>query len=322
MVSVVAQMAVLIAAGIGWRWFSPGEIDPQTLRRALTTLVYYLLLPALVLKTIWLAPLGADSLRIALVAALTVLGSLAIALAVCRLCRLDAAGVGALLMAAAWPNATYLGLPVLDALFGLEGRAVAIQYDLFACLPLLLILSVWIGRRYGVVTDADARLRLPISVVRGLLRVPALWAALGGVALNLGGVPLPDGPAEVLGFLGHSVAPLMLFALGLALTFEVFRRPETTTLTRPLVMVVMIQLAAAPLIAWLLTRSIGLEGVPAAGSVLEAAMPAMVLGLVFCDRYRLDASLYAAAVTTTTLAAFLTLPAWFWLITEGPLALA
>jgi hypothetical protein len=50
------------------------------------------------------------------------------------------------------------------------------------------------------------------------------------------------------------------------------------------------------------------------GTVIEAAMPSMVLGLVFCDRYGLDTALYAAAVTLTTLLSLLTLPLWSGLV--------
>jgi predicted permease len=50
------------------------------------------------------------------------------------------------------------------------------------------------------------------------------------------------------------------------------------------------------------------------GTVLEAAMPAMVLGIVFCDRFGLDTGLYAAAVTLTTALSLVTLPLWFALL--------
>ena len=36
----------------------------------------------------------------------------------------------------------------------------------------------------------------------------------------------------------------------------------------------------------------------------------MVLGLVICDRFRLDSALYAEAVTLSTACAMLTLPVW------------
>ena len=309
MLTVMTQMGALIVAGVVWRTLQPGGLDADTARRVLTTLVYYLLLPALVLQVLWTAPLGLDSLRIAFVAGATVLAMVALTLVACRVCAAERAAVGAMLLAAAWPNATYLGLPVLDSLFGEPGRAVAIQYDLFACLPLVLTLGVLLARRYG---DPEAvRLYGGGSPLRGLAAVPSIWAALAGVALNLAGVPLIDWLDAFLGFLADSVAPLMLFSLGLALVFHRFRGRDM----RPLAVVTGIQLLVAPLFAFALVLLTGLEGVPGVGSILEAAMPAMVLGLVFCDRFRLDTGLYAAAVTLTTALSLVTLPLWFALAT-------
>ncbi|MFO7953884.1 AEC family transporter [Thioalkalivibrio sp.] len=310
MLSVMTQMGALIVAGVVWRALQPGGLDADTTRRVLTTLVYYLLLPALVLQVLWVAPLGLDSLRIALVAGLTVLAMVGVTLMACRICMAERAAIGAMLLAAAWPNATYLGLPVLDSLFGEAGRAVAIQYDLFACLPLVLTLGVLLARRYG---DPEAvRLYGGGSPLRGLAAVPSIWAAAVGVGLNLAGVPLLDWLDVFLGFLADSVAPLMLFSLGLALVFTRFRGRDA----RPLAVVAVVQLILAPVFALGLVLWTGLGGVPGIGSVLEAAMPAMVLGLVFCDRFRLDTGLYAAAVTLTTALSLVTLPLWFALATR------
>lgn len=55
---------------------------------------------------------------------------------------------------------------------------------------------------------------------------------------------------------------------------------------------------------------IGVDGDTFVAAVLETAMPCMVLGVVFCDRYRLDTSLYAMAVTLTTVLSMATLPLW------------
>lgn len=79
-----------------------------------------------------------------------------------------------MLLASAWPNATYLGLPVLEKTFGPWARSVAISYDLFACTPLLFTLGVLLARRFGA-----GGLRQ--GFLAPLLRVPPLWAALAGL---------------------------------------------------------------------------------------------------------------------------------------------
>ena len=59
----------------------------------------------------------------------------------------------------------------------------------------------------------------------------------------------------------------------------------------------MVKLLLMPLFAWYFIEHLQLQGERAIAAVLEMAMPSMVLGIVFCDRYRLDSSLYAMAVT-------------------------
>lgn len=301
MLGVMTQMGALIVCGVAWSRLRPGGLGADETRRVLTTLVYYLLLPALVLKVLWASPLGMVSVQIASVAAATVLAALALTALACRVCQPSRAAIGAMMLAAAWPNAVYLGLPILDRLFGDEGRAVAIQYDLFGALPLLLTVGVVIARHYG------DRVGAAVGPLRGLFAVPSIWAAILAVTLNLSGVAIPLWLDEWLGFLGHSVTPLMLFSLGLALVFDRFRWRDIPALAT----VTVIQLIMAPLVALSLVVGLGMQGVPAMGTVLEAAMPAMVLGLVFSDRFGLDTGLYAAAVTLTTAVSLVTLPLWF-----------
>jgi malate permease and related proteins len=309
MLSVMTQMGALIACGVAWSLLRPGGLDAGETRRVLTTLVYYLLLPALVLQVLWAAPLGLASMQIAAVAGLTVIAALAMTGLVCRTCRSSRATTGAMLLVAAWPNAVYLGLPVLDRLFGEPGRAVAIQFDLFAALPLLLTVGLLIARHYG---DRESAAAHPL---RGMVAVPSIWAALLAVFLNLSGTPIPVWLDEWLGVLAYGVAPLMLFSLGLALTFDRFRAGDAPALAA----VTVIQLLLAPLVALGLAAGFRLDGVTGMATVLEAAMPAMVLGLVFCDRFGLDTRLYAAAVTLTTAVSLITLPLWFAFLQTVPM---
>lgn len=300
MLEALVHMAGLILCGTAWRYLSPGGLDATATRTALTGLVYYLFLPALVLLVLWTAPLGKDSLLIALVAAVGVLGSLLVISWFCRICMLDKGTRGAAMLAAAFPNATYLGLPVLEATLGKEGRNIAIQYDLFACTPLLLTVGVWIAMRHGV----SARSGMNWS---GLLRVPALWAAFVAVLLNLADVAFPSGLQSWLQTLANGVVPLMLISLGLSLSFERRHLGEM----RSLFPVLGVKLFVMPAIVLAMSVWLGMSGVLKQGVVLEAAMPSMVIGLVFCDRYGLNTTVYAAAVTITTAVSFLTLGIWY-----------
>ncbi len=303
MLAVLGQMALLLLCGIGWRLMRPMGLDADGLRQSLTGLVFVLLLPALVLLVLWRAPLGADSLWIAGVAAVTVLLGAGLSKGIYALWRQPSAVVGALVLAAGWPNATYLGLPVLEETLGPWARSVAIQYDLFACTPLLLSVGILLARSHGEKGDDE-------SPLRALLRVPPLWAAVAGVALNLAGVPLHPWFAGVLEKLALTVPPLMLIALGMGLRWDTLRADRLLLITP----VLLIQLLLLPAVAWVIVAWGGLSPDMQAAITLEAAMPTMVLGVVLCDRYGLDSGLYAATVFVSTLLSLITLPLWFgWL---------
>jgi predicted permease len=297
---VIMQTAGLIVCGVLWRLFTPQGLEADVLRRSLTTLVYVLLLPALVLVVLWRAPLSLDALRVAAMAMLGVGVGMGAAWLWFMRRRPAGPALGALLLAAAFPNATYMGLPVLEATLGSWARSVAVQYDLFACTPLLLSVGVMLAYHFGSSTEK-------VHPLKNLLQVPPLWAAIFGVALNLSGVPLPTVFGGMLDLLSAGVVPLMLFSLGLGLRWGT-GWGSNLNLVIP---VVLIQLLLTPLLIWGASDLVGLSGAVRTAVVLEAAMPSMVLGIVLCDRYRLDSSLYAMAVTLSTAFSIITLPAWF-----------
>lgn len=303
MINALVQMAALIACGIVWRLTIPPGATLASSRQVITSLVYVLFLPALVLDVLWQTPLGMDSARTALLAGVGVVSALLLSAFVYRLLHASPPLAGALILAAAFPNATYLGLPVLEATLGTWARSVAIQYDLFACTPLLLTVGVLVASRYGTAPAGPHPLKT-------LLSVPPLWAAVAGVGLSAADVPLPGGLHTWLEMLGGAVVPLMLLALGMSLQWSSMRRA-----TLPLLIpVIVIQLAVMPALVWWLGTGVGLDEAWLVAVVLEAAMPSMVLGVVFCDRYQLDTSAYAMAVTLSTLFSLISLPLWFRLL--------
>jgi len=305
MLEVLVQMTGLILCGIGWRWLEPAGLASVQTRKVLTSLVYYLLLPALVLSVLWEAELGNTSFLIALSAAFTVLTGFLLSSLVCRVCKARPAVRGAVILAAAFPNVTYLGLPVLEATFGPWARSVAIQFDFFACTPLLFTLGVLIAARNGT---AAAGMR---NMMRELLRIPALWAAFLAVSLNLLDVEMHNLLNGLLGMLERGVVPLMLISLGLSLEWNRAQWRKLPTV----VPVLLLRLLLIPALVALFASATGLSGEMRAAVVMEAAMPSMVLGIVFCDRYDLDVGLYATTVTVSTVLSLVTLPLWYrWLL--------
>jgi len=305
MFTILLGMAGIIAAGLAWRIILGGK-SAEVIRSHLARAVYEVFLPALVLHVMWQTPVSLNLLRVPVVAAISVL-----------LCLIAAAmiygdgkrfggrrAVGALLLASGFGNFTYMGLPVLTQTFGPWAQSVAIPFDLFASTPLLFTVGIMLARHYGNHTGGA-------HALIELARVPALWAALGGLLLSMMHMPMPAWLDEALGVLGAAVVPLMLLSIGMAL------RWQSGWLSKiPILMpMLLIQLGLMPLIVWGASIGVGMPERLLAPSVIEGAMPCMVLGLVICDRFKLDSTLYAEAVTVSTALSLLTLPLWLKIIT-------
>ncbi|MBI3897984.1 MAG: AEC family transporter [Gammaproteobacteria bacterium] len=300
MISTLLQMFALIGVGLLWSWRQPGKLETEASRKVLVGAVYYLFLPALVLLVLWRAPIGLDSVKIAAAAISGILVAIAASVLMCRWLQVPRATAGAVIIAASWPNITFLGLPVLAQTLGPWTANVAIQYDLFACTPTILTLGIVIANSYG----ADGKSEKPLSRVA---RVPAIWAALIALAFNLTDVPLPQWIEGLLHLMSAAIVPLMLISVGMALR-QGFGQRQHLRLVIP---VALIQLLLMPFVVWRVAAALGISGDTLVAVVLEGAMPSMVMGIVIADRHGLNVGAYAAALTATTLLCFITLPLWF-----------
>jgi len=306
MLNVLLGMATIILAGIGWRILL-GRKSAEIIRSHLTQSVYHIFLPALVLHVLWQSTVDLNTIRIPVVASLSVLLSLLAAFLLYgngALVRAFLSGnpnkrIGALLLASAFGNFSYLGLPVLSQTFGEWAQVIAIQFDLLASTPILFSVGIILARYYGSSETG-------IHPLLSLFQVPAIWAAVAGLLLSISVIPMPIWVNETLATLGAAVVPLMLLSVGMALRWQSGWAARIPVLLP----VLSIQLLLMPLIAWGASIGVGMPEQYLAPTIIEAAMPTMVLGLVICDRFKLDVALYAEAVTLTTVCAMLTLPLW------------
>ncbi len=299
-------MFIPMLIGIGLRW-ALGRAQAELERGALARMVYRVFLPALVLDRLWTGELSSAHAYLPLISALCVLTSLVLAAWIfasrfwprVRI-RLSRPTQGALILAASFGNFTYLGLPVLVHSFGDPAATIAIAFDLMASTPLLLTLGLWIAAAHG---RAPARER---QGLRELVRSPPLWALFAGLALHFGEVPHPKAVGLALSVLAGAVSPLMLVAVGMALSWRGLTRADWL----PLAVVVCIQLVWMPAVAWLASLWLPIPETWRGPIVVEAAMPTMILGLAICDRFKLNSAIYAEAVTLTTIIALAAIPAW------------
>lgn len=300
MLTVMLQMSVLIALGAVWQRIAPKHISALSHRRALTDLVFYILLPALVLDVMWQAPLNVDSVKISITALSSIAASLFLMWICIKFLNISKPQKGALLIAATFPNSTYLGLPVTAQALGDWSQAIVLKYDLFACTPTVLIIGVLIAHHFGD-NKSD------IHPLRELAKVPPLWALAIAILLNVTNIPQPSQIHNALDILAGGVVPLMLLALGMSIRWDTIKLKYLPLLLP----VCVIALFIAPLVAYTTATALHLPVETLTTAVILAAMPTMIFGIVICERYQLDTGLYAAAVFLTTMLSIGTLTVWF-----------
>ncbi len=304
MTSTLLQMALIIASGTIWRFFAPAGLTAPQTRHVLASVVFYLLLPALVLQVLWHADIGIYSFYYTVLGAACIVASGASCWLLGRLLKFQPQQMGAVLLAAAFANVTFLGLPMLEQLFGSWARSVAIQIDLFAVAPFLYTFGILVARHFG--TDPSIK---PTSVLL-FLNTPPFWAALAAVILNVNHIETPIWLEGVLQKFSAAVVPLMLLSLGLALSWQAVKFRQLPFL----IIVIGIKLLFMPWFAMELIKHLDLPAQYKAPAIMDLAMPSMLMGVVLCDRYHLDSGLYAMLVTVTTALSLITLPFWYALL--------
>ncbi|MDX8383744.1 MAG: AEC family transporter [Ghiorsea sp.] len=307
--SILLGMAAIIVIGVIWR-FILGKKKAEAARSYLVLSVYYIFLPALVLQVMWHTPLSIDSVRVPVVAGLGIVLSILVGSVVYAGGRWFSGTpmqrkkmLGSALLACGFGNFTYLGLPVVANVFGEWSQVIAIQFDVFAGTPILFTVGVMLAAYYGASKEEPHPLM-------ELLRVPVLYVAGIGMVLGVLGLSQPIWMEQSLHVLSAAVVPVMLLSIGLSLSWG-----EGWLMRIPvLIPVVLIQLVCMPLLVWGAGLAANMSEDMLMVAVIEGAMPSMVLGLVLCERFKLDISLYAEAVTLTTAFSLLTLPMWLSLL--------
>ena len=305
MQTTLLQMTVLILCGAWWGVASPNGLSAQHTRLVLTSVVYYFFLPAMVLEVLWHAEIGWQSLQYSALGTACILLAILCSWLIARLCRFSHPKTGAVILAAAFPNVTYLGLPVLEQTFGSWARSVVIQIDLFATAPVVYTLGIMLAKYFGE-AEQDEK---PMTVWSFLIAPPFL-AAILAVLLNIYAVPSPEWLTGLLQKCAAAVAPLMIFSLGMALSLRAIRWRNLPFIAP----VLLVKLILQPLAALYISTWLTISPAQKAAAVLDIAMPSMILGIVLCDRYKLDSSLYATAVTLGTALSLVSLPLWYKLL--------
>ncbi len=291
MLSTIQTLVVLIMLGSVLKAFNimPAEFAPMINRVVLTVT-----LPALVFRAIRSTAgkaLGLESLKIPLLAVLVILGCAGLGYVLANnVLHLDRKKTGAFLLSVMFGSTAFVGYPLFTTLTkdgGLSPDALFhhVFYSELGILVPLVTLGLVVASYYG-----EGR-RFVISDLLAIPRsAPFIAMLLGLLFYNDTLPPIVDTTVDTL---ANSTSFLMMFSLGLTINWR-----DLTIYWRANLLAGLVRLIAAPIMAFFLARLLNMGDVMSRVAIIDSAMPAILLSLVYAAQFKLDVKFASALVFT------------------------
>lgn len=212
--------------------------------------------------------------------------------------------IGCLILTGGLGNTSFVGLPVIEALYGQDSLETVILIDQPGTFVVLSTLGIALAASFSRGAASAS------AIARKIFRFPPFIAFLAALVLNLLNVHFSEDMKEVFQRLGSTVSPLALVSVGLQLKPE-WRSKHWGFLGLGL----LFQLMLAPLLILGLYYGVfGVRGELLQISVMEAAMAPMITGSIVAASYGLKPRLANMMVGFGIPLSFITLAFWFWVL--------
>jgi malate permease and related proteins len=271
------ESLVLIAGCLvlGWVVARVGK-PPAALSQHLNWWVINIALPALVMELIPHVRFNAQLWFLPVSMWLVFVGGWGVAVLLGAWLGWSRARIGAVALCAGLGNTALVGFPLIEALRGKEGLALAAFTDQLGCSVALAVGGITVAAIYSGSKPE------PRVIARRILLFPAFLGLIAGFIAGAAG-GWPPVVESLVARIGATLTPVALFSIGLQFTLHVDRsRLGAAALALGW------KLAVAPLVIYLLGTAVGVSGLVLAVGVLQAAMAPMVSTAILAAQYNLD----------------------------------
>lgn len=208
----------------------------------------------------------------------------------------------ALLIIVPLGNTSFVGFPMVEAMYGSDGLPYAVIYDQLGSFITLAVFATTIAAIYG--RNGEAR-PSGLSLIKKLLFFPPVLGLLA--AIFFGQTDYPGLLQPLIENLASTLVPVVMVSVGFQLHFKIPRHD-----IQPFAIGLSIKLLVLPAVALMTLASLGITDLAAKVSVLEAAMPPMITAGALAMSAGLRPALVASMVGYGIILGMLTLPAWAW----------
>ncbi|RZS95802.1 AEC family transporter [Cecembia calidifontis] len=211
---------------------------------------------------------------------------------------------GCLIITAGLANTSFVGIPIVRAIYGEEAVKIALLIDQGGSFILVSSFAVIVASIYSV---GKKRKR---DITKKILTFPPFIFFILAITMNLSNIKTPEFLALPLDWIALSLTPVALTSVGLQvkINWQAIRNPFLWAGLG-------YKLLFIPLVILLLFKYLfQLEGLLLQVSVIEAAMAPMITGSIIAISHDLEPKLASLLVGVGIPLSFLTIAAWYWIL--------
>ena len=212
--------------------------------------------------------------------------------------------IGCLIITGGLSNTSFVGFPVIEALYGQEGLQTAIIVDQPGSFVVLATLGIIVASVFSN-GEVDSK-----AIIKKILFFPPFIAFVIACLLNVLKLDFPDMLQTVFQKVGGTVSTIALVSVGLQLKID-----KKSQHWNFLALGLFFKLMLTPLFFLVLYKFIlNGQGVIVDVSIMEAAMAPMITGAILASTYGLKPKLSSMMIGIGIPLSFLTLAFWYWLL--------
>ncbi|MFT8320457.1 MAG: AEC family transporter [Bacillus sp. (in: firmicutes)] len=280
--------------------FGVGYIGQKVLHidtKAISTMSVYLMSPILAFSVFYENEMNNEYLMMTIFALALVFGIIAIIYVVGRIRGYSSKKVCGLILASAFMNNGNYGTPLVLFAFGVP----ALHYAVILMVIQQMIMAT-VGIYYaakGASENASGK-----ETLKKVVRVPIMYGAILGIIFHFIQIPISDTMMEAIKLVGNAAIPTVMLVLGM----ELAKISVKNIQIKPLTFALLLRLVISPLIAWLMTVILPVDGLVQQLMIVLAAMPAAANTTMYALQYGTEPDFVSSATLFSTLASLITLP--------------
>ena len=270
--------------------------------RSFNTLIIYVALPALTLQYIPNIEINTDLILPILMPWLNILLSWMLFAYLGRKLGWGRAITGAIILLTGFGNTSFVGIPIIQALYGKAGIETVIMIDQPGGFVALSTLGILIANIYS-----DKQQLTASGIFKNILMFPPFIAFVLGFVLNVTQVNIPAEINTIFSTLGALVVPLALISVGMQLRLD-FKSIYWKYIWIGLGFKLLLFPAIIFVLYFLIFQQ---SGQVIQITLIEAAMAPMITAGIVASNYDLEPRYCSLMLSVGLLASFLTLPLWY-----------